>query len=275
MPKASRNNEFCNCSRCWVQMHLSLLSMNTTWCPLISTMHNKMSHCALSIFSIPLIIFWTLLHSSSVKSLSDWRFYLNWSPHRSYYLLLVILVGLSCTFPITAHPFGEGKAELHVALNMPRVYKATVKRKKTPCWFFILLIPLPVIPRISFSLWLMKASAILRRTEAPLAQVAKAIWEWFCLYKSRMVILPCMFFYMNYYWIKSHLMDTSFIILNKFILPTMFFPFEPDLEKGYQGRCLWDSNISLIYSVTLIHHQWISLLFLLPNWRVSLNTALL
>lgn len=180
MPKASGNNEFCNCSRCWVQTHLPLYSLNVTWCSLIFVLHNKMNHRALFIFSILLIIFWTLLHSSSAQSLQiEWRFYLNWSPQRSYYLLLVILAGLSCTFPITAHPFGEGKAELHVAFNMPRIYKATVKRKKTPRWHFTLLIPLPVIPRICFSLWLMKASAILRRTEAPLAQVAKAIWEWY------------------------------------------------------------------------------------------------
>lgn len=179
MPKASSNNEFCNCSKCWVQMHLPLFSLNKTWCPLIFVLHNKMNHCAMSIFSIPLIIFWTLLHSSWVKSLQIEGFYLNWSPHWSYYLLLVILVGLPCTFPITAHPFGEQKAELHVAFNMPRIYKATVRGKKNPPWCFIPLIPLPVIPRICFSLWLMKASAILRRTEAPLAQVAKAIREWF------------------------------------------------------------------------------------------------
>lgn len=80
IPKASRNNEFCNCSRCWVQMHLPLYSMNTTWCPLISVLQNKMSHCALSIFSIPLIIFWTLLHSSSVKSLQIEGFTLT-DPH--------------------------------------------------------------------------------------------------------------------------------------------------------------------------------------------------
>lgn len=70
-----------------------------------------------------------------------------------------------------------------------------------------------------------------------------------------------MFFYMNYYWIKSHLMGISFIILNKFILPTMFSPFEPDLEKGYQDRCLWDSNISLIYTVISIHYQGTSISF--------------
>lgn len=40
----------------------------------------------------------------------------------------------------------------------------------------------------------------------------------------------------------------SFIILNKFILPTTFFPFKPDPEKGYQDRCLQDSNTSLVYS---------------------------
>lgn len=132
MPKASRNNEFCNCSRCWVQMHLPLHTLNTTWCPLIFVLHDKMNHGAPFIFSIPLIIFWTLLHSSSAKSLQIEGFYLNWSPHRSYYLLLVILVGLSCTFPLTAHPFGEGKAELHVAFNMPRIYKVKVEREKNP-----------------------------------------------------------------------------------------------------------------------------------------------
>lgn len=37
-------------------------------------------------------------------------------------------------FPVLSQlqliPFGEGKAELHVAFNMPRVYKPTVKREK-------------------------------------------------------------------------------------------------------------------------------------------------
>lgn len=46
-------------------------------------------------------------------------------------------------------------------------------------------------------------------------------------------------------------MGTSLIILNKFILLTTFFPFEPDLEKGYQGRRLWDFNTSLVYTAIL------------------------
>lgn len=51
-------------------------------------------------------------------------------------------------------------------------------------------------------------------------------------------------------------MGTSFTTLNKFILPATFFPFVPDLEKGYQGRCLWDSKANLVYSVILIRWDW-------------------
>lgn len=179
MPKASRNNEFCNCSRCWLQTHLPLHSLNTTWCPLIFVLHNKMNHRALSIFSTSLIIFWTLLHCSSVKSLQIEGFYLNWPPTEAITYFLSYLLA----FPVLSHLqlilLEKEKQNCTWHLTCQGFIKRQQKEKKTPLWRFILLIPLPVIPRISFSLWLMKASAILRRTEAPLAQVAKAIWEWF------------------------------------------------------------------------------------------------
>lgn len=111
---------------------------------------------------------------------SDWRLFTLTDPHTeaTTYSLSYLLA-----FPVLSHLqlilLEKGKQNCTWHLTCQGFMKPTVEREKNPHWCFIPLIPLPVTPRISFSLWLMKASAILRRTEAPLAQVADAIREWF------------------------------------------------------------------------------------------------
>lgn len=160
---------------------------------------------------------------------------------------------------------------------MPRVYKAAVKKLH---WCFFPLIPLPVILRTWFPSWTYKSycsSQNYSTTCSSSNTYLRAIFVGF---------FPCMFFYMNYYWIQEsfHLLQSRlqclagghlFITLRKFILPTAFLPFVPDLEKGYQSRCCGTPTPAwfILWFELGGTEVWIPLIFLLPNWRVGLSTA--
>lgn len=67
-----------------------------------------------------------------------------------YHLLLVLLLGLFCTFPVTARPFGAGEAYLHLAFQIKSCHGFINQEWKKPHWRFFPLLPLPVILRILF-----------------------------------------------------------------------------------------------------------------------------